>query len=226
MLFTTVRVGPAGESGIPPEKAGGGIGIVRVGAGRNGSTSPGRLGVTPGESRRRMYGVIITTSSVVFFLYAWLRNSLPRIGISPMPGTRRSVSSMLRSSSPEIANVWPSRSSTSVSVRRVESDGTRKPSMVTPLAKSSVLTSGITFRSTCPPPVIVGVNRRRTPNSLKTIVTDWLAPPPWTTGYGNSPPARKLASFPSCVTRFGSARLSKSPLPLSARMVTPSVSFI
>ena len=33
----------------------------------NGSTNPGRFGVTPGESRRTMYGVIITTSSVLFF---------------------------------------------------------------------------------------------------------------------------------------------------------------
>jgi hypothetical protein len=43
---------------------------------------------------------------------------------------------------PAIANVCPSRSSTSVSVRRVDSAGTRKPSIVMALAKSSELTSG------------------------------------------------------------------------------------
>ena len=73
-LLTTVRVGPAGEFGATLENAGAGIGIVRVGASRNGSTRAGRFGVTPGESRRTMCGVIITTSSVLFFWYAWLRN--------------------------------------------------------------------------------------------------------------------------------------------------------
>ena len=32
------------------------------------------FGVTPGESRRRMCGVIITTSSVARLVYAWLLN--------------------------------------------------------------------------------------------------------------------------------------------------------
>src|SRR2546426_7910582 len=60
-----------------------------------------------------------------------------------------------------------------------------------------------------PPSVIVGVNFRRTPNSFQTIVT---APscPPCTTGKGNSPPARKDASWPGRVSRFGSERLLNS----------------
>ena len=45
-------------------------------------------------------------------------------------------------SSPAIANDWPSRSSTSVSARRVVSAGMRKPLSVMPLLKSSELTSG------------------------------------------------------------------------------------
>ena len=62
-----------------------------------------------------------------------------------------------------------------------------------PLAKSSALTSGRTF-SRITSPAIVGVKFSRMPNSLKTTVT---APvPPWTIGTGNSPPARKLASWP------------------------------
>ena len=47
------------------------------------------------------------------------------------------------SSRPAIANDWPSRSSTSVSARRVVSAGMRKPDSVTPLLKSSELTSGL-----------------------------------------------------------------------------------
>ena len=47
--------------------AGGGGGRAATARGRNGSTRPGRFGVTPGESRRTMCGVIITTSSVAFF---------------------------------------------------------------------------------------------------------------------------------------------------------------
>jgi hypothetical protein len=45
-------------------------------------------------------------------------------------------------------------------------------------------------------PAIVGVKFRRTPNSLKTTVTALLLEPPCTIGIGNSPPARKLASWP------------------------------
>ena len=62
--------------------------------------------------------------------------SLLRIGIAC-----RSVCEML-SSRPAIANDWPSRSSTSVSARRVVSAGMRKPDRMTPLLKSSELTSG------------------------------------------------------------------------------------
>jgi hypothetical protein len=49
--------------------------------------------------------------------------------------------------SPAMANDWPSRSSTSVSARRVVNAGMRKPCSVTPLLKSSELTSGATCRS-------------------------------------------------------------------------------
>jgi hypothetical protein len=65
---TTLRVGDIGCCGpdVGPY-VGGGIGIVLFGGGMNGSSNPGRVGVTPGESRRRMCGVIMTTSSVLFF---------------------------------------------------------------------------------------------------------------------------------------------------------------
>ena len=43
------------------------------------------------ELRRRIFGVIITTSSVWFFCAALLRNSRPSIGMSPMPGIFCSV---------------------------------------------------------------------------------------------------------------------------------------
>ena len=91
-------------------------------------------------------GVIMTTSSVWFFWCALLLKSRPRIGMSPMPGILLIVLVSVLFIRPAMANVCPSRSSTSVSVRRVDSAGTRKPSMTTALAKSSELTSGLTLR--------------------------------------------------------------------------------
>ena len=93
------------------------------------------MSVTPGELDRRICGVIITTSSVRFFCAALLRNSCPRIGMSPMPGIFCSVEFMLLLSRPAMANVWPSLSSSSVSVRRVESAGIRKPLRTTRVAE-------------------------------------------------------------------------------------------
>ena len=113
--------------------------------------------------------------------------SLLRIGIAAVS------SCLMLSSRPAIANDCPSRSSTSVSARRVVSAGMRKPSSVMPLAKSSALTSGRTFRRMTSP-AMVGLKFRRMPNSLNTTVTAPVAP--CTTGTGNSPPARKLASWP------------------------------
>ena len=73
--------------------------------------------------------------------------SLLRIGIAALS------SCDTLSSSPAMANDWPSRSSTSVSARRVVSAGMRKPPRLTPLAKSSALTSGADLRA--------GLRRRR-----------------------------------------------------------------
>ncbi len=145
--------------------------------------------------------------------------------MSPMPGIFDIELVSVLFIRPAIANVWPSRSSTSVSVRRVDSAGMRKPSSVTALAKSSELTSGFTFRWIRSPPSTVGVKFRRTPNSLKMIVTA-LPPVPLgcTIGYGYSPPARKLASLPLVAIRFGSARLWNRPLFCSARTAAPSCS--
>ena len=58
---------------------------------------------------------------------------------------------------------------------------------------------------------MVGVKRSRIPNSLNTTVTTFEPDPAWSVGNGNSPPARKYASLPGSVIRFGSARLRKSP---------------
>ena len=85
--------------------------------------------------------------------------SLLRIGIAA------ASSCDTLSSKPAIANDCPSRSSTSVSARRVVSAGIRNPPRLTPFAKSSVLTSGATFRRIASP-AIVGVNFSRMPNSL------------------------------------------------------------
>jgi hypothetical protein len=67
----------------------------------------------------------------------------------------------------------------------------------------------------------VGVKFRRTPNSLNWTLTALVPADPWTIGMGNSPPARKLASLPLSATRFGSARLWKSPRVCSALTIMP-----
>ena len=61
---------------------------------------------------------------------------------------------------------------------------------MTPLVKSSALTSGRTF-SRMTSPAIVGVNFSLTPNSLYVTFDRASAADD---GIGNSPPARKLAS--------------------------------
>ena len=66
--------------------------------------------------------------------------------MSPRPGILLMVSVTVLSIRPAMANVWPSRSSTSVSVLRVVSDGTLKPLIEMELLKSSALTSGATLR--------------------------------------------------------------------------------
>ena len=144
--------------------------------------------------------------------------------MSPMPGIFCSDEFIVLFSRPAIANVWPSSSSSSVSVRRVVSAGIRNPCSVTALAKSSVLTSGRTFRCTRLP-MTVGVKFRRTPNSLYWTVIATLPPEPCAIGIGTSPPARKLASLPLSATRFGSARLWNRPLSCSA-FTTPAMPFL
>ena len=93
-----------------------------------------------------------------------------------------------------MANDCPSRSSTSVSARRVVSAGIRNPSSVMPLAKSSALTSGRTFRR-----ITIAGNRRLEVQPDAELLEDdgdRAASSPWAIGTGNSPPARKLASWP------------------------------
>ena len=113
---------------------------------RQGRIETWKVPSTPDDPSRRICGVIITTSSVRFFWAALLRNSWPRIGMSPMPGIFVIVEFSELFMRPAIANVWPSRSSSSVDVRRVDSAGMRNPLICTALEKSSVLTSGATFR--------------------------------------------------------------------------------
>ena len=96
------------------------------------------------------------------------------------------------SKSPAIAKDCPSRSSATVSARRVVSAGIRNPDSVIPFTKSRVLTSGRTF-SRITSPAMVGVKFKRIPNSLK--MTETAPVVPCAIGTGNSPPARKLASW-------------------------------
>src|SRR5271169_5667282 len=66
--------------------------------------------------------------------------------------------------------------------------------------------------------VMVGRKDKRMPYSLYWMVTVAPLPdePGWIVGYGNSPPARKLAVLLLTVTRFGSARISSRFLASSA----------
>src|SRR4051812_22977817 len=59
------------------------------------------------------------------------------------------------------------------------------------------------------------------PYSLYWTVIATLPLPPCAIGIGYSPPARKLASLPLSATRFGSARLWKSPFVWSALTTAP-----
>jgi hypothetical protein len=117
------------------------------------------------------------------------------MGSEPSRGIFDPLSCASLFSSPAMAKDWPSRSSTSVAARRVDSAGIRKPASCRPFAKSRVLTSGWTF-SRIMSPVMVGTNLSLTPNSFHWMLTVAAAPSPCAIGTGNSPPARKLASCP------------------------------
>jgi hypothetical protein len=110
-----------------PGSRGAGGGSIFFGGVRNGSLKVGSPSAAPMEPRRRIWGVIITTSSVCSFCAALLRNRYPRIGMSPMPGIFCNDEVTLLLSRPAIANVCPSCSSISVSARRVLNDGMRNP---------------------------------------------------------------------------------------------------
>jgi hypothetical protein len=68
------------------------------------------------------------------------------MGMSPMPGIFVIVDVIELFIRPAIANVCPLRSSSSVEVFRLINAGIRNPENCTALAKSSVLTSGLTCR--------------------------------------------------------------------------------
>src|SRR5216117_2081904 len=94
--------------------------------------------------------------------------------------------------------------------------------LITTEAEGSIeLTSGATTMLMTPSARTVGVNDRLTPNGFHSTVYAAafpLPPPPpppptfWTTGTGNSPPARKLAVSPDNAIRVGSARVVIAPL--------------
>src|SRR4051794_7328574 len=68
--------------------------------------------------------------------------------------------------------------------------------------------------------MMVGLKFNLTPYSLNRIEIAGLSlPPDWTTGTGNSPPARKLACWPSIATRLGSARDRTAPEVLKTRNI-------
>ncbi|VWC18529.1 hypothetical protein BLA24064_05675 [Burkholderia latens] len=158
-------------------------------------------------------GVMTKISSVRSCWNDVLRNSAPSTGTSPTPGIAFSAPVALSLISPPIANDSPSPIWTVVDARRVVISGridvppTLVALSVTPVCDSSD-TSGATFRLIRPFASTVGVNFSATPNSSScNVIAD--VPLPLLCGIGMKilPPARKVASWPLIVTRFGSARI-------------------
>src|SRR5690348_17735753 len=113
------------------------------------------------------------------------------IGMLPTPG--KDLSESLKSSwiNPAIAKLWPLRSSTVVVARRTFRPGTLMSLVVTAVLGSIALTSDLRTRSIVSDAITVGVKDRPTPKSLYSIVVTGTDPvEDWTTGMGNSPPAR------------------------------------
>jgi hypothetical protein len=82
--------------------------------------SSGVASFMPGGTGWTSRGVTMTTSSVSFFWKPELRNRAPRIGTSPSHGIWSALRLWLVCSSPAMARLWPSRSSTVVLARRVD----------------------------------------------------------------------------------------------------------
>ena len=131
--------------------------------------APGRVGsggTSSGSSGRTSRGVISTISSVCSARSALLLNSVPMIGSRLSSGIAcRSVCDRLFSR-PAMANDWPSRSSTSVSARRVISAGNAEAGEDDAVGEVERAHLGLAAFSRITSPAIVGVKVRRMPNSL------------------------------------------------------------
>ncbi len=167
-----------------------------------------------------MYGVTMTTTSVLLSWKFFDENSRPMIGSRPSPGICDTVSAVWLCSSPPIAKLCPLDSSTVVSTRRTVSPGTLTPPVVTLLFASTSLTSGRTFRLIRLSASTVGVKSSDTPNGLNSTVIAPVDEPACATGIGISPPARKLAVSPDIAVRFGSASIVIKPSWSSASSTT------
>jgi len=132
-------------------------------------------------------------NSVLVLLIDRDRNSCPKIGMSPMPGTLLSRVVARRSRSPAIPNDCPSFSSISVSARRVEIAGTVKPESVKALLKSSALTSGTTCSRILLSSATVAVKVQLYTEGLENNRDGWRTRCTLNNWKGNSPPARKVA---------------------------------
>jgi len=138
---------------------------------RNVLGNTGPVGTWSGFKAWTTRGVTTISNSSLDFSSERLWNSFPRTGIALIPGILFICSVTWLSISPAIAKLCPSRSSISDSARRVDSAGTVVPEMVIECAKSSELTSGLTFKWINPSDVSVGVKFNRMPNSLNWMVT-------------------------------------------------------
>src|SRR6185295_14572884 len=131
--FAFGSAGLAGASTVPPPPPSRPFSASAFGGGRNRLGLVGSGGTSSGSSGCTSRGVISTINSVRSIRSDLLLKKLPMIGRRLKIGTSAEDSCVRLSSRPAITNDWPSRSSTSVSARRVDSAGIRKPDKVMPL---------------------------------------------------------------------------------------------
>ena len=165
------------------------------GSGMNSSCRVGSGGTSSGFSGRTSRGVISTISSVRSARFA-----LRLEQVSDDRDLAQESESRRRRPARCCRAVRRSRTTGRRAARRrfrraaSSAPGMRKPPSVTPFAKSSVLTSGRTLQADH----VAGDRRREVQPDAELLELRSSPAPvlPWTTGTGNSPPARKLASWP------------------------------
>src|SRR5262249_47483621 len=183
---------------------------------RNSSTSPGsEISSSPGSTIRSPLatgatrcGVTTTRSSDSSRWKLDDRNRAPRMGRSPRSGTLSMVERILSDKRPAIAKLCPSRRRTVVPLSRWTRPGTVALARRSPIEKSMSETAVCSLSWMVSSASTNGVKRSWTPNFLNSTE---MTPNACGIGIGNSPPARKVASWPDSATSVGSASVLANP---------------